>query len=120
MIGAWQHPRLQRAATVDLRPGTDPSIMDAAQGKRAAFCREQQGPSAQTSFHFITASRRHTSSVPSSPLGRETAEELQQGGVDFSCALLLRPVPASREHLNPPQCRHEMLQVRDQLVHAWG
>ena len=54
------------------------------------------------------------------PLSRKTSEELEQGSVNFHRALLLRPVPAPGEHLHLPQARHEMVQVGDELVHAWG
>ena len=54
------------------------------------------------------------------PLSRKTPEELEQRSVNFHRALLLRPVPAPGEHLHLPQARHEMVQVGDELVHAWG
>ena len=81
----------------------------------------QSAPAIPTSVDFHVSKRSircdHDYHVP---LSRETAEELEQRGVNFHRALLLRPVPAPGEHLHLPQARHEVVQVGDELVHAWG
>jgi hypothetical protein len=49
--------------------------------------------------------------------GGQAAEKIEQRGVDLGRALLLGPMAATSNHLYFAQCRHEMFEVCQKLVH---
>src|SRR6266480_4308628 len=58
------------------------------------------------------------SSPRSVPSGRQAADEIDDRGVDLAAALLLGPVAATRQHLYLAQCRDELFEIGQMLIHA--
>src|SRR5690348_11368228 len=63
---------------------------------------------------------RHWRTLLKNCSSREAAEKIKYRRIDLVWALLLRPVSATRQHPHGVQCRDEMLEIGQQLIHAGG